>query len=319
LQQESLTSSGVTASEATAPCAGRTEAPLLLVIDGHAYAYRAFYAIRRLNAPSGKPTNAIFGFIKTLQKIRAQLQPSHLLVVWDGGLSAARLKALPEYKAQRPPMPQDLDEQLHEIQEYLHAAGIASACVDGVEADDLIATMAHHAVAHAAEVVIASPDKDFMQLVSPRVGLLNPNGKTESVWHAPEVVAKAGVEPEQIVDWLSLVGDSVDNIPGVDGVGPKTAAELLRVHGSVASLYENLERVSSLKLRASLEAARPLVRRNQELVRLKSDLHGGFDLAGCVTQTPDVGRLRGLFSEWGFRGMLAELGAPEAEVQKELF
>ena len=147
-----------------------------LVVDGHAYAYRAFYAIRRLDSPSGVPTNAIFGFVKMLMKMRAALQPTHLGVAWDGGLAAERQVLLPSYKAQRPPMPADLDRQISEIGErYLKAAGIAARCEPQVEADDWIATWARTGAEQGAEVVIASSDKDFMQLVSARVGLLNPN------------------------------------------------------------------------------------------------------------------------------------------------
>src|SRR5689334_6865172 len=149
----------------------------LLIVDGHAYAYRAFHAIRSLNAPDGSPTNAIYGFIKMLSKMQGTLQPTHQRVVWDGGLCAERMKALPEYKSQRPPMPDGLERQLPEIEAYLEAANVPSFMNEGVEADDWIASQAHRAQDAGVEVVIASADKDFLQLVSPRVGLLNPNDK----------------------------------------------------------------------------------------------------------------------------------------------
>ena len=240
----------------------------LLIIDGHAYAYRAFHAIRSLRSPSGRPTNAIYGFVKMLAKMRSAIEPTHLIVVWDGGLSAERVSVLPEYKAQRPGMPDDLKPQLDEIVGYLKAAGIASFCREGVEADDYIACLARRAAEAGLAVVIASADKDFMQLVSARIGLLNPNDKSETVWTDEQVRAKSGVEPSQIVDWLSLTGDSVDNIPGVPGVGPKTAAELLKQFGSVAQLYARLDEVKSEKLRAALRAAAGVVRRNRELVQV---------------------------------------------------
>src|SRR5260221_1479194 len=133
--------------------------PRLLIDDGHAYAYRAFHAIRQLSSPSGAPTNAIYGFIKMLEKMQARLSPSHILVVWDGGLAAERLSALPQYKSQRPPMPADLEQQIDGLQRFLEAAHIASYCRDGVEADDWIAVMTAQGVAAGMPVVIASSDK----------------------------------------------------------------------------------------------------------------------------------------------------------------
>jgi DNA polymerase I len=281
----------------------------LLIVDGHAYAYRAFYAIRSLSSPDGRATNAIYGFIKMLAKMRAALSPTHLIVVWDGGLSAERVQALPGYKAQRPEMPADLSAQLDEIVSYLAAANVASFCRDGVEADDYIACLARAAAGDGFEVVIASSDKDFMQLVAGPVGLLNPGDKSETVWAAEQVRGKTGVEPEQIVDWLSLVGDSVDNIPGVPGVGPKTATDLLRQFGSVVELYRRLDEVKSERIRAALRGAEADVRRNQTLVRLQDDLECEFAPEQLALKPVTAGRLAELYRGWGFRSLLAELEA----------
>ncbi len=279
----------------------------LLIIDGHAYAYRAFHAIRELRSPSGRPTNAIYGFLKMLEKMRATVEPTHQLVVWDGGLSSDRMTALPEYKAQRPAMPADLAEQLDEITAWLGAVGIASFCEDGIEADDYIAFACRKALVEGAEVVIASSDKDFMQLVSPGVGLLNPNDKSETIWGAEQVRVKTGVEPGQIVDWLALIGDAVDNIPGVPGVGPKTATDLLNQFGSVAGLYARLAEVKSERIRTVLAASAEAVKRNVALVRLKDDLPFEFELEALVEQASQPGVLRELYARWGFRSLLAEL------------
>jgi DNA polymerase-1 len=279
----------------------------LLIIDGHAYAYRAFHAIRGLRSPSGGPTNAIYGFVKMLAKMRAVIEPTHLIVVWDGGLSAERMAMLPEYKAHRPEMPDDLRPQLDGMVDYLKAAGVASFCGEGVEADDYIACLARRGGDAGMNVVIASADKDFMQLVSARVGLLNPGDKSEAVWTDERVRAKAGVEPSQIVDWLALMGDSVDNIPGVPGVGTKTAADLLRQFGSVEKLFARLGDVKSEKLRASLHAAENAVRRNREMVRLRDDLPCEFLPGDMVGKPADAGRLRELYRQWGFKGLLAAL------------
>jgi DNA polymerase-1 len=289
----------------------------LLIVDGHAYAYRAFHAIRDLRSPSGQPTNAIYGFVKMLEKMRATLAPTHLVVVWDGGLSAARMEALPAYKAQRPEMPEDLRPQFDEIRKYLAAAGLADFCGDGIEADDYIACLARHAATAEWPVVIASADKDFMQLVSAQIGLLNPNDKSGTIWTREQVYAKAGVEPEQVADWLALMGDAVDNIPGVPGVGPKTAAELLKQFGSVDILLARLDEVKSERLRTALRAAADAVRRNLELVRLH-EVPCEWMPENWRPQVPDRETLRGLLAGWGFRGMVAALAEPCPERQSEL-
>jgi len=278
----------------------------LLIIDGHAYAYRAFHAIRELSSPSGKPTNAIYGFIKMVAKLRAGIAPTHWIVVWDGGLSAERLAALPGYKAQRPEMPEPMRPQLDEITEYLDAARIASYCRDGIEADDAIACIARRAEDREWTTVIASSDKDFMQLVSPRVGLLNPHDKTEVIWAAEQVRAKTGVEPGQIVDWLSLIGDNVDNIPGVPGVGPKTAADLLKQFESVGELFRRLDEVKSDRVRGALLAAKDAVLRNLELVRLH-EVSCDFSAQEMAVKPPDAARLAPLYERWGFKTLLAAL------------
>jgi DNA polymerase-1 len=289
----------------------------LLIVDGHAYAYRAFHAIRDLRSPSGQPTNAIYGFLKMLEKMRVTVQPTHLIVVWDGGLSAERMAALPEYKAQRPEMPDELRPQFDEISHYLDAVGVREFCGDGVEADDYIGCLAQKAAAASWNVVIASADKDFMQLVTDRVGLLNPNDKSGAIWGRDQVFAKAGVEPAQIVDWLALMGDTVDNIPGVPGVGPKTAAGLLNEFGSVENVLARISEVKSEKVRASLAVSAAAVRRNLGLVRLQT-VPCDFLPEEYLVRSPGAEKLRSLFRKWGFKGLLAELETRLPEQQVEL-
>lgn len=283
-----------------------SEANKLLLVDGHAYAYRSFHAIRSLNSPTGAPTNAIYGFIKALGKMRETLAPTHVAVVWDGGLHAARMKEHPDYKAQRAPMPDALGPQIGGIESYLQAAGIATYCKEGVEADDWIAALARRA-AEWMPVVIASADKDFMQLVGPRIGLLNPNDKSEKIWTADDVRARTGVTPAQVVDWLSLIGDSVDNIPGVPGVGPKTATDLMAQFGSLDALLSRLSEIKSERIRSAVQQAEADLRRNQRLILLKED-EGLVPLEELAVKAPRQETLRGLFATWGFRSMLAALG-----------
>ena len=284
----------------------------LLLVDGHAYAYRAFYAIRNMRSPAGQATNAIFGFVKTLAKLRMAVPSSHVAVVWDGGLDADRQRELPEYKAQRPEMPADLGSQIDDLIAYLQAEGVTSVCGDGVEADDLIATLTRSARAADLAVVIASADKDFMQLVTDGVGLVNPNDKSEQIWGAAQVVGKSGVQPGQIVDYLSLLGDAVDNIPGVPGVGAKTAALLLQKFGSVDGIYARLSETGSERLRGALAGAGAAVRRNQELVRLKAELGSAPAIESLVVGSPQREKLCGLFARWGFRSLLAQAEAARA-------
>ena len=279
----------------------------LLIIDGHAFAYRAFYAIRGLTSPSGQPTNAIYGFINMLARLESQVLPTHAVVVWDGGLDAERVEELDDYKAQRDPMPDDMEVQLDEMVEYLEAGGWASVCDDGVEADDRIGQLAKRAEAEGFEVAIASSDKDFLQLINDRVKMLNPADKSGVPMDAAAVVAKTGVQPSQIVDWLSLVGDAADNIPGVPGVGVKTAAALLNEFGSVDGIYGRLAEVRRDKQRESLAAAEAVVRRNQLLVALKLDLPGEPELDDLRRGFQDAARLEKLYEAWGFNTLLKDL------------
>jgi DNA polymerase-1 len=279
----------------------------LLIVDGHAFAYRAFFAIRSLSAPDGAATNAIYGFIRMLGRMQAKVRPSHLVVVWDGGLAPARTALHPEYKAQRPEMPRSLEQQLEQIVAYLRAANIFSLMQADCEADDCIAALTRQAVKDGLEVVIASSDKDFMQLVSSEVRLLNPSEKTDALWGGEEVRAKTGVEPTQIVDWLSLAGDAVDNIPGVPGVGVKTATELLRQFDSIDSLYRRLEEVRSDRLRTNLQASVEAVRRNQKLVRLNCEVPCEVALEELACKPTDAAALGQLYSRWGFKTLLREL------------
>ena len=312
----------------------------LLVVDGHAYAYRAFYAIRDLRSPTGKAVNGIYGFVKMLAKMRAGLRPTHVVVVWDGGMDCERLATLPEYKAHRPEMPAELAEQIDGMVEFLGAAGVPSVCIEGVEADDWIGCVARAAEKEGWEVVIASADKDFLQLVSLEsgganpdaeieaqefrpsepgeagwVGLLNPNDKSERIWGKAEVRNKTGVNPSQVLDWLSLLGDAVDGIPGVPGVGTKTAAGLLNLFGSVDGVYARLAEVKSERVREGLRAAEKDVRRNQGLVALKRVPGFEFVPENLVVKPRSVERLVELFTNWGFRGMLAELKSPQERQQ----
>ncbi|MDI6773788.1 MAG: 5'-3' exonuclease H3TH domain-containing protein [Verrucomicrobiota bacterium] len=248
----------------------------LILVDGAAVLYRSFYAIKGLSTRAGRPTNAVFGFIKKLRRIEEILNPTHWAVAFDAGIPIERTELLPEYKAQRPPMPDDLRGQVGLAMEYLDRADIPMLRQEGQEADDLIASVVAWAEPATEEVLIATSDKDLYQLVTDRVRIL-PLAGEERPMGPREVAEKTGVMPAQIPDWLALTGDSSDNIPGVPGVGPKTAAGLLARFGTTAGLLDRLEQIDKDRLRRSLQEHRDGVLRNLRLVALRRDAVTGME------------------------------------------
>jgi len=244
----------------------------LLLIDGHALAYRSFFGIRNLSTRDGRPTNALFGFIRAVEHLTETWRPTQFATVFDAGLPEERMRLLPEYKAQRARMPDELRQQLPLLHAYLDTAGLACLEEAGQEADDIIATLATTAAGDGARVLIVSSDKDLFQLVGPRIHMVS-SGKGATLMGADEVRAKTGVAPDRICDWLALVGDTADNIPGLPGVGAKTAAKWLNEYGTLNGILERMEDVQPARLRERLKEYRDRLERNLELVRLRTDLH----------------------------------------------
>ena len=284
----------------------------LLLVDGHYYAYRSFFAIQGLKNSKGEPTNAVFGFVKALRKMLGDLKPDLAAVVWDAGLPERRMELLPSYKQQREETPDDLESQLPVIEEAVTALGVRSVSLGGHEADDLIAAYAAAAREEKTDVVIATNDKDIYSLVDAGTHIYTTN-KTDvgeskdgyALLGAPEVEAKWGVPPELIPDVLALTGDSVDNIPGVEGVGPKTAAKLVLEHGSVAEILGNTAAIKNEKLRGKVEAAAQRVRDNMELVRLDAQLPLPVPVKD-LRILPDFSAVAALAEKCEFRSLLAE-------------
>lgn len=287
----------------------------LLLVDAYSQIYRAFYAIRTLTSPQGEPVNAIFGFTKMLRKQLATQRPTHAAVVFDLGAPRARLKLLPSYKEQRPPTPPDLASQLPAIREVLAALRLPVVEQDGEEADDIIATLA---VQSGMPAVIASNDKDFAQLVNDRISLLRPGDREDILFDATAVADKYGVQPSQIVDLLSLLGDNVDNIRGIPGVGPKTAVELLRQFGSVDNLLAHSAEVPRPKLREALVANAAQLRQNQRLIALDVALPLTVALPDLRVKTPDYPRLLANLKTHGFKSLVAEIDR-ESQSTGDLF
>ncbi len=284
----------------------------LLLIDAYSLIYRAFYAIRELTGPQGQPVNAVFGFGKMLKKLQADHHPTHLAVAFDLGAPKQRLNLLPSYKSNRPPTPPALDAQLPTIRELLAALRTPVVEREGEEADDIIATLATRAAAAQMSVLIASSDKDLLQLVGKFIKVVPADNSHGGLIDAAAVQARFGIRPDQIVDLLCLTGDAVDNVPGVPGVGDKTAVSLLQEYVSLAGLLQHVDDVKKPKLREALIVHQDRLERNRQLVRLNTDLPLPVDWPQLKVQSPDRLALAELYRRCGFKSLLAELTQPAA-------
>ena len=292
-------------------------APLLLV-DAYSMIYRAFYAIRLLTGPQGQPVNAILGFTKMLRKYLAEHRPAHCAVVFDLGAPHERLQLLPSYKAQRPPTPPDLEAQVPVIRAMLAAMRVPVVECDGEEADDLIATLACQAAAAAQPVLIASNDKDFAQLVNDQIRLLQAGTQGDVILDAAAVQTKYGVRPAQFADLLSLIGDTADNIPGVPGIGEKTAQDLLRRFDSLDALLARVTEVERPKLRESLQTHRDQIQRNRQLVQLRTAVKLPVAWNELPVVRPDYPAWRAALERHGLKNLAAEV-AKESRQGEDLF
>ena len=278
----------------------------LLLVDALNIFYRAFFAVTGLATSSGRPTNAVFGFIKTLMQLERIWQPTHWLIVFDGGMPPERLALCPGYKAQRPPMPDALRAQFQPLEEYLDGARIPRVRIDAKEADDVLASVASRAAGEGFEVLVVSSDKDLMQIVDAQVAMVVPGNVAEK--EGPEqVLRKKGVRPDQIVDWLALMGDSADNIPGVSGVGAKTAAKWLGQWESLDNIWLHGSEIKPEKLRQALADQREVVLRNVRMIRLQRDIRSFESMADLTRCPPDVQRLKSFFEEMEFHSMANKL------------
>lgn len=280
-----------------------------MLVDALNIFYRSFYAIAGLATSSGRPTNAVYGFIKTLAQLERIWQPTHWLVAFDGGTPAARLALCPEYKAGRPPMPDALRAQFAPLESYLDGARIPRARLEGQEADDVLASAAARAAAEDAEVLVVSSDKDLLQIVDRQVALVPP-GKPAEKEGPEQVFQKTGVRPDQIVEWLALVGDNVDNIAGVPGVGAKTAAKWLAQWNNLENLWQHAAELKPDKLRQALIERRELVLRNVRLIRLQRDLESFASLEILARRPPDERRLKVFYEEMEFHSLAEKISQP---------
>ena len=290
----------------------------LYLVDAHALIFQVFHAIRGMTSPSGLPTNALFGFARDLLFLRG-LSPNYLVCAFDRAEPTFRSAIYADYKAHRAEVPNDLLLQLPHIQRLLEAMNVPIISVASFEADDVLATLAVAGAGRGLDVYLCTNDKDCRQLIDERVRLYSL--RKRQVFGREELLADWGIKPEQVVDLQTLAGDSVDNVPGVPGIGIKTAAKLLQEFGTLTNILANIDRIPGAKRQENLRASTAIMERARQLVRLETHVPIELNWDAWRLRDMAVSRLRQLFQEWGFHSLSNQLGEPNAHepVQGELF
>lgn len=283
----------------------------LVLVDGSSYLFRAYHAPPHLTNSRGEATGAIYGVVNMLKSLVKQYSPERMIVIFDAKGPTFRNEMYSEYKANRPPMPDDLRTQIEPLHKIIRAMGLPLVAIEGVEADDVIGTIAHEQSQKGNDVLISTGDKDMAQLVNEHVTLINT--MTNTIMDPEGVVNKFGIGPELIIDYLALMGDKVDNIPGVPGVGEKTAVSLIQGLGSIKSIYENLDKVADLGFRGSksmaakLEEHKEQLELSYDLATIKLDVDHQIDDQNMLLSAPDNDALAELFKECEFKRWLKEI------------
>ena len=289
--------------------------PLLAVVDGSNYLYRAYYAIPALTNSKGVPTNAVYGFTTMLLKLMRDLDPDYVVVTFDLKGPTVRHEEYEDYKATRKPMPEDLIPQVPLIKDVIRAFSICVLEKQGIEADDLIGTLTMKANALGWRTALVSGDKDLMQLVGDDISLVDT--MKDKIYDAAAVKEKFGVGPDKVVEILGLMGDASDNIPGVPGIGPKTAQRLIEEYGTVEAVIANSENLRNVKLRESFRRYADQARLSRQLALIRTDIDMNFDFLSAARREPDNERLTELFSEFEFSTLLQQIKTNSARPAKE--
>ena len=282
----------------------------MVLVDGSYYLFRAYHAVRGLSNREGAPTGAIYGVINMIKKHLAEGGPDYFAVIFDAKGRTFRNDLFEDYKANRPPMPDDLACQIQPLHEIIRALGIPLLIIDGIEADDVIATLARRAEGKGIKTIVSTGDKDLAQIVNEHTHLINTMNNV--YLDRAGVVKKFGLPPELIVDYLALMGDNVDNVPGVPKVGPKTAVKWLNEYGSLAGVVENAARVKG-KVGENLREFLPRLGLSRQLVTLKYDVELDYAPEALLLQEPDQAALKTLYRQWNFNTWLAQLEGDGAD------
>ncbi|RKY32957.1 MAG: DNA polymerase I [Candidatus Omnitrophota bacterium] len=279
----------------------------LFLIDANAFCYRAFYAIKNLATSSGQPTNAVYGFTNMLNKILKEKKPKYLAVCFDVSRKTFRQKKFSDYKIQRPPMPEDLLSQIPIIKEVISAYRITIFEKDGYEADDIIATINKKAKKEGLDVTIVSSDKDILQLVDKETKVFSPYKDEGVTYDAKKVVARYQVSPRDIPDIIALMGDDADNIPGVAGIGEKTAVSLIKDFGSLDKMLKNIDKIKQEKLKNAIRDNLDKIRLSRELAVLDDNVDLSFEIDKLEVSEPDYKELTRIFKNLEFKSFLKDL------------
>ncbi|MFN7170840.1 MAG: 5'-3' exonuclease H3TH domain-containing protein [Candidatus Omnitrophota bacterium] len=283
----------------------------LFILDGNSFCYRAYYAIKGLSNSKGMPTNAIYGFVNMLNKIIREEKPDYLAVAFDMKGPTFRHRLFEEYKIKRPPMPKDLQEQLEIIKEIVQAYNIPVFEQEGYEADDVMATMVESLKSQHLLIYLVTADKDVLQLVEENVFVYNPYHKYSPVYNSKSVRERFGMSPNFIPDLLALMGDDTDNIPGIAGIGEKTATQLLARFHSIDNLLSHTEEIEKENLRQTIEKEKEKISLNKKLAFLNRDLPLEINLDDLRIKPPNKSKLFRLFKELEFKNLLRELSREE--------
>jgi DNA polymerase-1 len=283
----------------------KIKTPLLAIVDGSNYIYRAFYAIPLLTNSKGFPTNAIYGFTNMLMKLLRDLEPDYIVVTFDLRGPTTRHGEFEDYKATRKPMPDDLIPQIPFIKDVVRGFSICILEKQGIEADDLIGTLTIQASKKGLRTAIISGDKDLMQMIDEQVTMVDT--MKDKTYDAAAVKEKFGVGPDKVVEILGLMGDTSDNIPGVPGIGPKTAQRLIEEYGTVEVIIENAANLRNVKLRESFRQYAEQARLSRQLALIRKDIEIDFNLQDAARKEPDKESLAGLFSEFEFSSLLQQI------------
>ncbi len=279
----------------------------LFLVDGSGFIFRAFHALPPMTRDDGTPVNAVFGYTKMLMKLLEDTDADHVAVIFDRARKTFRSDIYPEYKAHRPPPPDELIPQFQLVRDATEALNLPAIDMEGFEADDLIATFARQASARGIEVTIVSSDKDLMQLVDDRVTMLD-SMKNRVIGHE-QVINKFGVGPEKVVDVQALAGDPSDNVPGVEGIGVKTAAQLINEYGDLDTLLDRAEEIKQPKRRERLMTQANMARISRDLVTLKDDVPVEQSIDDFAVKPPDADVLMSFLQEQGFQSLVISVGA----------